>query len=399
VARTVNKLSPLLVKRLAQPGYHSDGQGLYLCVSPSGAKSWRIIYTRQGKRVELGIGPARVVSLGEAREKAAEAQRLLARGIDPKREWAVSKEPEVDRTFGAVALDLIQSRKPGWKSTKHGKQWQSTLQTYAARIWAKDVADVSADDLLQILRPIWSTKEETAHRVRGRIEAVLDAAKVRGLRGGENAARWKGHLELLLPKRKAGPKRHQPAMHFDEVPAFMARLKQVDGLSARALELTILTACRTSEVLHARWSEFDVDAAVWTIPKERMKAGKPHRVPLSDAVLALLNQLPRQNEFLFPGARPDKPLSNMSMQMCLRRMQLGHYTVHGFRSSFRDWCGEMTSFPREIAEQALAHAVGNEVERAYRRGDALEKRRELMEAWVGFLSTAATDWPQLSAER
>jgi integrase len=386
VPRTVNKLNPLQVKRISTPGLHSDGQGLYLNVSASGAKSWRVIYTRHAKRVELGIGSARDVGLSEAREKAAEARRLLARGLDPKREWQAAKAPEVNCMFGAVALELIAGREQGWKNAKHRQQWRNTLQTYACSIWTKHVADVSVNDVLQILTPIWIDKPETARRVRGRLETVLDAAKVRGLREGENPARWRGNLQLLLPKQKQGPKRHQPAMPFEEVPAFISRLQLVEGLSARALELTILTAARTSEMLQARWAEFDFQEAVWTVPAERMKMGKVHRVPLSSSVIELLKQLPRQSEFLFPGLRPNKPLCNMSMQMCLRRMNLGQYTVHGFRSSFRDWCGEMTAFPREVAEQALAHAVGSEVERAYRRGDALEKRRQLMDLWAAFLA-------------
>lgn len=386
MARTVNKLNPFQVKRISKPGLHSDGQGLYLSVTPTGAKSWRIIYTRNGKRSELGIGSARDVTLAEARDKAIEARRLLARGIDPKREWDVARAPNVDRTFGAVALELIEGREQGWKNVKHRQQWRNTLQTYCVAIWEQDVADVSVDEVLQILRPIWTTKAETARRVRGRMETVFDAAKVRGLRQAENPARWRGHLQLLLSKQKQGPKRHQPAMPFGDLPAFMTRLARVDGLSARALELTIFTAVRTSEALQARWSEFDLDEAVWSVPADRMKMGKAHRVPLSVAVINLLKELPRQCEYLFPGLKPNKPLSNMSMQMCLRRMKLGHYTVHGFRSAFRDWCGEMTDFQREVAEQALAHAVGSAIERAYRRGDALEKRRKLMEMWADFVA-------------
>lgn len=250
-------------------------------------------------------------------------------------------------------------------------------------------AQTTIDDVLAILKPIWSTKPETASRVRGRIESVLDAAKVRGLRSGENPAAWRGNLALLLPARKKGPKRHHPAMPFTEVPAFLERLRNGGALSAKALQLTILTAARTSEVLLARWWEFDLDAGIWTIAAERMKAGCEHRVPLSPAAVALLKEFRTDEEFVFRGQAGDKPLSNMAMEMCLRRLGLAHYTVHGFRSSFRDWAGEVTSFPREVAEMALAHAVGNAVERAYRRGDSFEKRRELMSTWADFCTGCA----------
>ena len=251
-------------------------------------------------------------------------------------------------------------------------------------IWDKGIADVDVEDLLAILRPIWTSKPETARRVRGRIEAVLNAAKVRSMRQGENPAIWRGNLELLLAKQRSGPKQHHSAMAFNQVPSFMEKLRERPAMAARALEFTILTAARTSEVLHAHWAEVDLDAALWTIPAQRMKAGKEHRVPLAAAALALLVGQERTSELVFPSAEGNKSLSNMSMAMLLRRMEREE-TVHGFRSSFRDWCGEMTNYPREIAEQALAHTVGSEVERAYRRGDALEKRRELMEAWATFL--------------
>jgi integrase len=325
--------------------------------------------------------------LTEAREKAAEARRLLAAGQDPKSKWQQASRPVADLIFGAVALQLIQDRRGGWKSCKHAAQWESTLRTYCSAIWEKPVDQIDVEDILNILRPIWATKQETAHRVRGRIEAVLTAAKVRKLRSGENPALWKGNLDHLLAKRRKGPKRHHAAMPFAEVPLFVAQLRERTGLAARALELVILTASRTSEVLHARWSEFDLAACVWTVPAERMKAGKEHRIPLSPVATDLLQRLPRESDFVFPGARLGAPLSNMAMENVLRRMKLKPYTVHGFRSSFRDWCGEMTEFPRELAEQALAHAVGSQVERAYRRGDALERRRELMDAWATFLTT------------
>lgn len=316
----------------------------------------------------------------------AQSRSLSSR--DPKHLWS-KQRPAQDRTFGTIATQHIEAHEPAWKNVKHRQQWRSTLTTYASEIWAMPVDQVTVDDLVAVLKPIWATKPETASRVRGRIESVLDAAKVRGLRTGENPAAWRGNLALLLPPRKKGPKRHHPAMPFGDVPGFMERLRALPALSARALELTILTAARTSEVLQAHWSEFDLERGIWTVSADRMKAGREHRVPLSPAALALLQQRQAEDGFMFPGNVEGKPLSNMSMEMCLRRMGMSHYTVHGFRSSFRDWVGEETSFPREVAEQALAHVVGSAVERAYRRGDSFEKRRSLMGAWADHCSTAA----------
>jgi integrase len=366
-------------------GLHADGNNLYLSVTDTGAKSWRIVYTRQGKRTELGIGSFPGVSLQDARERADEAQKLLQRGADPKAVWTETKP---SHTFGAVALDLINDREAGWKNAKHRQQWRNTLQTYASSIWDEPVADVDVEDVLAILRPIWSSKQETARRVRGRVEDVLNAAKVRKLRSGENPALWRGNLELLLARQRKGPKQHHPAMPYEEVPAFMAKLRSRPALAARALEFTILTAARTSEVLHTRWPDIELEAAIWTVPAERMKTGKEHRVPLSAAAITLLKGSPRAGELAFPSSDPNKPLSNMTMEALLRRKKVKPYTVHGFRSSFRDWCGEMTDFPRELAEQALAHTVGTDVERAYRRGDALQKRRNLMAPWADFVLQA-----------
>lgn len=392
MARSTNRLNSLQLKRLSEPGLHPDGGNLYLSISKSGAKSWRVIYVKNGKRVELGIGSLTAVSLADARAKAAEARNLLHEGQDPKQLWSKVRVVQ-DRTFGFIATEHIEAHEPSWRNAKHRQQWRNTLKTYAAAIWDTPVDQITVDDVLAMLKPIWATKPETASRVRGRVESVLDAAKVRGLRAGENPAAWRGNLALLLPARKKGPKRHHPAMPFSEVPAFFQRLKGVGALSARALELTILTAARTSEVLQSRWSEFDLDGGIWTIPAERMKAGREHRVPLSPAAIALLETLRTNHEFVFPGQAEDKPLSNMSMEMCLRRMGSAHYTVHGFRSSFRDWVGEETSVPREVAEMALAHAVGSAVERAYRRGDSFEKRRELMNVWADFCVSAVRRRP------
>ena len=286
-------------------------------------------------------------------------------------------------TFSVVATDLIESLQPGWRNAKHGAQWTSTLKTHAASLWDKPIETITTERVLDGLTPIWSTVPETASRVRARIERVLDAGKVEGLRLGDNPTRWRGDLEVLLPKRKIESRKRHPAMTYAALPTFMVALRKRPALSARALEFLILTAARTSEVLKAEWSEFDLAARLWTVPARRMKTAEEHRVPLTDRAVEILEHV----KFL-GGDMPFK-LSNMSMDMLLRRMDQDDYTVHGFRSSFRDWVGEETDFPREIAEAALAHQVGNAVERAYRRGDALEKRRGLMVAWEAFLTPPA----------
>lgn len=387
MSRSLHRLNALQVKSLSKPGLHADGGSLYLSIGATGTKSWRIVYVRNGKRVELGIGSLATVTLAQARDKAAEARKLLQQGSDPKEAWSIER-PAKNRNFGAIAIEHIEAHEPAWKNAKHRQQWRNTFTTYASVLWDRPVDQITVDDILTILKPIWSTKPETASRVRGRIECVLDAAKVRGLRSGENPAAWRGNLALLLPARENGPKRHHPAMPFVNVPEFFGMLQGVSSLSARALELTILTAARTSEVLQARWSEFDLADATWTVPAYRMKAGREHRVPLSSAALKLLDQLSADGDYVFPGQTEAKPLSNMAMEMCLRRMGQDQYTVHGFRSSFRDWAGETTNFPREVAEMALAHQVGSAVERAYRRGDSFPKRRELMNAWAKFCDSA-----------
>ena len=390
MARATHRLTARGVAALKEPRLHADGNGLYLHVSASGAKSWRFIYRFSGKRCELGLGAISKTTLAEARDAAAKARALVKEGIDPKAARQ-RKAAVVDASFGAVATALIDGIEAGWRNPKHRQQWRNTLETYAAPIWDKDVAQIVADDLLEILRPIWQTKPETASRVRGRIERVLDAAKVRGLRSGENPASWRGNLSLLLPARSGkAPDRHHAAMPYNAVPALLVRLSDRAAVAARALEFTILTAARTSETLQATWSEIDLEAELWTIPATRMKAGKEHRVPLSAAALRVLRHMKAAAEllpadYIFHGADSRHPLSNMSMAMLLRRLDVHDVTVHGFRSSFRDWAGEETDYPREVAEAALAHAVGSEVERAYRRGDALAKRREMMEAWARYL--------------
>jgi integrase len=297
-----------------------------------------------------------------------------------EREAALTSGPFAD----ALAADLSQ----GFRSAKHQADWSRTLNTFAAPLRGKRLDDIHTDDVLAVLTPIWQTKHETASRLRGRIERVLDATRAKGLRSGENPARWRGHLDHLMPKRLKVAQPHHAAMPYSDVPALVVQLRAYSGVASRALEFLILTAGRTGEVLEARWDEIDLATKVWTVPPQRMKAGCEHRVPLSSRALELLAEMQaiRMGDYVFPGLRRGRPLGVNALKQVLLRMKVEDATVHGFRSSFRDWAGEATAFPREVAEAALAHVVGDETERAYRRGDALEKRRKLMEAWAGFLS-------------
>lgn len=380
------KLSARRAETLSEPGLHSDGDGLYLSIGASGARSWLFFFRWKGRRREMGLGSARHVSLAEAREAARAARARIRAGIDPIAE----KRRPAGMTFGDAADALIENMSAGWRNPKHAAQWSMTLKEYCATIRPLPVESIETEDVLRVLKPIWQTKTETAARLRGRIEKVLDFAKARGLRQGENPARWKGHLDHILPRPKKLARGHHKAMPFDEVQDFMPRLRAAEGGAATALEFVILTAARTGEALGAEWAEIDFDAKVWTVPAARMKAGREHRVPLGDRVLEILKPLheARTSDLIFPGSTKTGRLSDMTLSAVLRRMNVDA-TVHGFRSAFRDWCGERTTFPREVAEAALAHRVGNEVELAYRRGDALEKRRKLMVAWERFLAAPA----------
>ena len=354
---------------------------------------------------EMGLGSARDVSLARARALAGEARILLARGDNPltaKRAAEAAASPRRPVTFGEVADEFLTAMAPSRKNQKHKEQWEVSLgrrdpgrgsEVYAKPLCEIAVADVSTDHVLSILRPVWIKKPEMASRLRGRVEAVLDAARAKGLRTAENPARWRGHLDKLLPKPRRLSRGHHAAMPFEEVPAFAAALRGRTGVSARALEFLILTAGRSGEVRGAFWDEIDDQAAIWTVGPQRMKWKREHRVPLVPRALEILTEmrLIRCSEYVFPGARSGRPLSEMSFEMLLRRAGQGAFTPHGFRSSFRDWVGESTNFPREIAEAALAHTFGDETERAYRRGDALQKRRELMIAWAGFLDCQPGD--------
>jgi integrase len=377
-----------------KPGMHADGGGLYLQVTASGAKSWIFRFMLHGKAREMGLGPLHTISLAEARERAKECRKLRLDGIDPVEARKAKRAEErlaaaTVMTFADCAERYIAAHRASWRNPKHAAQWPSTLQTYAYPVFGSlPVQAIDTALVTKTIEPIWHDKPETASRVRGRIEAVLDWAKVRGYRNGENPARWRGHLDKLLPARaKVRKVEHHAALPYGEMGDFVGALREQEGIGARALEFMILTAMRTGEVIGARWDEFDLADKVWTVPADRMKTGKEHRVPLSPAAVAIIDQMQaarvNDHQFVFPGGKLGKPLSNMAMLKLLKRMgHGGQLTVHGFRSSLRDWAAERTSYPREVAEMALAHTIGDKVEAAYRRGDLFTKRRRLMEEWA-----------------
>jgi integrase len=367
----------------AKPGKHSDGGNLYLIVSPTGSRKWVLRFTWRGRPKEMGLGSATSVPLANAREKAASARRKIAQGLNPIEE---RKRDNGIPTFGEMADAVREALAAGFRNEKHKAQWKMTLETYAGPLRDKPVDIITTDDVLAVLKPLWTSKAETASRLRGRIEKVLDAAKAKGFRDKENPARWRGHLDHLLPKRPHLSRGHHAAMPYEEVAGFVGKLRESESVAAQALELCILTAARSGEILGMRWAELDLDKNLWTIPANRMKAGREHRVPLSPRAVSILHKLhqSKSGDFVFPGQSRNRPLSNMAMEMVLRRMKIENVTVHGFRSSFRDWAGNVSSFPREVVETALAHVIGDKAEQAYRRSDALEKRRKLMEAWAAY---------------
>jgi integrase len=395
MSRSIHKLSARTVSTAAA-GRHGDGGGLYLVVTPAGSRKWVFRFAWCGIQRDMGLGALRDISLAKARERAADARSILADGLNPLEQRRKQRETP---TFGEVADELIASMRLSWKSAKHADQWEMTLRVYAAPIRNIAVDAVSTEDILKILRPIWSTIPETASRLRGRIERVFDAAKAQDFRNGENPARWRGHLSAILPARNKLTRRHHKAMAFEAVPACLASLRDTPCMSNLALEFTILTAARTGETRFALLSEIDIQRKLWTIPAARMKEGRPHRVPLCDRAIDLIaaaHELSPNGSLLFPGAKQDEPLPKTAFEMALHRVDKTKCTVHGFRSSFRDWVGELTHFPREIAEAALSHAFGDETERAYRRGDALEKRRALMDAWAKYCSAETTNVVRLA---
>lgn len=394
MAKGIGKLSALKVTKETRPGYYGDGGGLWLQVSKSGTKSWvfRFKSPVTGKAREMGMGSINTYSLSEARSRATDVRKILDAGRDPIADRDAERQKiklatAMAMTFEECADAYIEVHRAGWKNPKHAKQWENTLATYASPvIGSLSVASVDMPLVLKILEPIWTTKNETASRLRGRIEAVLDWATVRGYRAGDNPARWKGHLDKVLPApNKVQKVKHHPALHYGEVGEFMTALRKCDGIGAKALEFTILTASRSGEVRGATWQEIDLKAKTWTIPAERMKAGKEHRIPLSKQVVKLLQSMSRIKDVahIFPSPQNDA-LSDMSLMAVLRRMGREDLTVHGFRSTFRDWAGETTPFPREVIEHALAHQLRDKAEAAYQRGDLLVKREKLMQAWADY---------------
>ena len=396
----MGKLTSKAVQKLAKEGKKGmtgDGQGLYLQITAGGSVSWIYRFKLQGKQRYMGLGSFSETSLAEARERASENRKLVKSGIDPiEVDIAEDQSDEATPTFTSCAARYIMSHRRSWRNAKHARQWVSTLKAYARPvIGSKPVDEVTTQDVLKILSPIWTSKTETAKRVQGRIENVLDYAAAHNYRDPVNPARWRGHLDKLLAKPSRVKKvTHHPAMPYEEVAAFMAELQGYTSTSSKALQFLLLTATRTSEVLRSEWPEIDLDNETWTIPADRMKARREHRVPLSRQAVELLSKLPRVkgNHYVFPGARYGRPLSNMAMLQLMRGMGFGldgdrgDYVPHGFRSSFRDWTGEVTSYPRDVAEMALAHTIENKVEAAYRRGDLFEKRRAMMQEWADYLA-------------
>ena len=389
--RTIGRFTARAVGALKRPGHFADGGGLYLQVSETGSRSWVFRYQRAGRRREMGLGSFPAVGLKQARGKAATVRADLGAGKDPLAERQAERARRLTYERGTVSFreaaeQFIAAHAPGWRNPKHRQQWTNTLATYAHPIIGDlPVAAIDTQFVLRVLEPIWTQKTETASRLRGRIEAVLDWATARGMRTGENPARWRGHLDKLLPRRaRVAPVEHHPALAYAEVPRFLADLRRQPGIAARALEFAILTAARTGEVIGAKWEE--VEGEVWTIPGSRMKASREHRVPLSARALAIAGAMrqAQTGEFVFPGAREGKPLSTRALAAVLKRMGRHDITAHGFRSSFRDWAGETTAFPREVIEHALAHQLRDKAEAAYARGDLMAKRRQLMDAWAAY---------------
>jgi integrase len=378
---------PLSARKVqtAPPGRHMDGRGLMLVVKESGARSWVLRYQLNGRRRDMGLGPYPEVTLAAARQKALDARRQLVDGIDPL--TARSARPA---TFRESAADLIESKRAGWRNAKHAAQWSATLEAYAfPALGSRDVKAIETSDVLAVLRPIWTEKPETASRLRQRVEAVLDFASAQGLRTGLNPARWRGHLQNLLPKPSQVRRvEHHAALDWRHLPGFMAELAAREGVSAWALTFLILTAARSGEVRGMRWAEIDLAAGVWTIPAARMKAAKEHRVPLTAAATGLLGVEGAPDALVFPSPfDPRKTMSDMTLTAVLKKMGRSNITAHGFRSTFRDWAGETTAFPREVIEAALAHRLKDKAEAAYAPGDLFNKRRELMEAWAAYTTS------------
>ncbi|CAN7509737.1 tyrosine-type recombinase/integrase [Pararhizobium sp. LjRoot238] len=397
VARSTSKLTARTVETIKEIGKHSDGGGLYLKVAPDG-KRWVFMYTWLGKRVELGLGRAADMPLKSARDVAQRYRTMVSKNEDPRIERAEEKKKL--STFGEVALEFIETQEGSWRNSKHRDQWYFTLslrkdeqgkfkkEGYCVKIRDLPVDSICTEHVVSVLKPIWQSKPETASRLRGRIESVLNAAKVMKLRTGENPAAWRGHLSNILPKKQKLSRGHHSAMPFADVPAFTQAILKVPTVSNLALAFAILTAARSGEAMGAVWAEIDLESRVWRVPAERMKGGREHVVPLSDGAVTIVETMIAlrrpDNEHIFPGKRG--PLSVMALTMAMRRHGAGEFTAHGFRSSFRDWAGDATTFKRDDIELCLAHAISDKTEAAYRRGHALEKRRKIMKAWADFLT-------------
>jgi integrase len=422
MARRIKRLSVKEIESNDKPGLYCDGNGLYLQVSQQKTKSWVFRFQIAGRPRKMGLGEVRIgevgrITLADARKKAYAAHLLVADGIDPIEERNARKakaavESAKALTFRQCAKGYIDANKHAWKNAKHGAQWEATLETYAYPVIGKlPVGAVDEGHIMKILQPIWTTKTETASRVRARIEKVLDRARVLKLRTGDNPARWIGHLDQLLPARsQVAPGENQPALPYKQIPEFMPALRQREGIGARALEFTILTIARTGDTIGAKWHEIDLKEKLWTVPAARLKSKRgtrkrDHVVPLSDRALAILKDLPREGDYVFPGPKAGGPLSNAAMAAVIDRMnedrvkaglpkwvdpqQDGREIVpHGFRSTFRDWASEQTDYPSELCEMAMAHTVSDKVEAAYRRGDMREKRVRLMRDWAEFCTSS-----------
>lgn len=400
MAQTIGRLSAVKVAKVQEPGYFADGGNLYFRVAPTGARGWIFRFALAGRTRDMGLGAYPDISLAAARDLAEKFRTLVKEGVDPierrRADLAAQRVASAkDLTFDQCARHYVDDHEAAWRNAKHRAQWSTTLNRYASPVFGKlPVAAIDTGLVMRVLKPIWRKKTETASRLRGRIESVLDWARVHGYRSGENPARWKGNLDHLLPARsKVRPVQHHPALSYPEIPAFMADLRQCPDGAARALEFTILTAARTNETIGATRAEIDTREKAWKVPGARMKSGRDHRVPLSKRALAILDvtsSSDAKDAFLFEGRKIGRPLSNMAMLKLLERMGRSDLTVHGFRSSFRDWAAERTNFPNEVVEMALAHAVEDKTEAAYRRGDLFEKRRRLMDAWAEFCTSGGT---------
>ena len=403
MAKSVDRLTTKKIEAFARPGYYHDGHGLYLQVLATGGRSWLFRYMVEGKARWMGLGSFTDVGLKAARV-ARDAQRKHLKSDDKADPLALREEKRrqalVDdgkaKAFSECAREYIEAHKAGWRNAKYPKEWAATLATYVdPTCGTLPVGAIDTSMVLTILRTLWTAKPETANRVRGRIEVILDWATVQGFRSGDNPARWRGHLDKLLPKlSKVRQVQHREALPYSDLSAFVQSLRTHSGTAAQALEFVILTAARVSEAVGATWAEIDLQGATWTIPGARIKSGKEHRIPLSNVALKLLKRLDatKQNEFVFPGHKLGKPLTIAAPMKLLRDMGHESLTVHGFRSTFRDWCGEQTNFPREVAEAALSHVVKDKTEAAYARGDLFEKRAKLMQSWATYCAT-----PRISA--